>query len=307
MNNKISLVINTKNEELNLADCIKSAKKLADEIVVVDMCSTDRTVEIAREMGARTYKVKDYDIVGPARQFAVSKAKNEWVFLLDADERLTLRLIKKFRRIVDDDMADVVKIPFKNIIFGKWIEHTFWWPDYHERLFKKSFIRWPDKKQPHQRPKLSGRILELPAQEGNAVIHYNYKNISQFVNRMNRYTSHEGHLKSKSKMSVEEMFEFFEKEYVHRYIWQEGYLDGMHGFILSKLMEFYRFLEVAKQWENEGYKEWDGHENIRQFTMQHYKPFFITDDVLKIKDHFNEIALIIKRIIKKKMGVYGSK
>lgn len=297
MNKNISLVVNTKNEEPNIVDCINSARKIADEVVVVDMGSTDRTVEIVKKLGVKVYHVKNYDIVGPARAYAINKATNEWVLLLDADERMTEILVDKLKLIVEKDTADVVKVPFKNIIFGKWIKHTWWWPDYHPRFFKKSFVKWPALQQPHVQPIISGRVLTLPAKENNAIVHYNYRDITQFVNRMNRYTTYKGASMGKSKITAEYFIRHFEEGFVNRYIYQKGYLDGMHGFVLSKLMEYYHFLEMAKSWESSGYTNTSPVKTIYQLSFKHYRKYINSSEGERIGVLLGEIGRTLKKIM----------
>src|SRR3989338_9695208 len=114
--NKISLVINTKNEEKNIKDCILSVKDIVDEIIVVDMQSSDKTVQLAKELGAKTYSVKDVGFADPARNFALSKVTLGWTLTLDADERLTKQLRDKIIRLTKDSSYDGYKFPFKNIL-----------------------------------------------------------------------------------------------------------------------------------------------------------------------------------------------
>ena len=109
----ISVVINTKNEEHNIKDCIDSAKDLADEIIVVDMQSSDKTVEIAQKSGAKTFSVPDYGYVEPARNFALSKPEYKWTLVLDADERLPEKLKALISRLTEENKYDGFKFPFK--------------------------------------------------------------------------------------------------------------------------------------------------------------------------------------------------
>lgn len=249
----ISLVINTKNEEANIVDCIASAKDIVDEIVVVDMKSTDKTIALAKKMGAKVYPIQDYGIVDPARNLAISKASYEWVLLLDADERISSPLKVKLLKIVDKDKFGVVRIPRKNIIFEKWIKHTFWWPDYQERFFKVGYIDWP--KGIHEPPISRGNVLTLKPVEQNALLHKNYKNIDQFLERMIRYTAHERNLDKRKNLTANDAASFFENEFINRYFLQKGYKDGLHGYFLSKFMEFYRLVEIARFWERNKYKD----------------------------------------------------
>ena len=116
---KISVVVNTWNEEKNMGRCLESVKEFAEEIVVCDMESTDKTVEIAKKLGAKVYSHKLTYYVEPARNFAVSKATGSWILVLDADEELSGSLTRKLKVVAKEDKVDYVEIPRKNIIFGK--------------------------------------------------------------------------------------------------------------------------------------------------------------------------------------------
>lgn len=242
--NKISLVINTKNEEKNIKDCINSAINIVDEIIVADMNSVDQTKKIAKTLGAKVYNVKDYGYVEPARNFALSKATNEWVLVLDADERLPKSLSDKIIEIVTENKYDLVEMPFKNMIFNKHIKHTGWWPDNHIRLFRKNCIKWQN--TIHTLPIYKGKKLILPPQEKYAVIHNNYLTIDEFLNKLIRYTNTTKNIIVDTKNPKADIISYYESEFFRRYLDLEGYKDNTHGLILSKLMEFYKFIELAK-------------------------------------------------------------
>ncbi len=242
--NNISLVINTKNEEKNIKDCINSAISIVGEIIVADMNSADQTKKIAKSLGAKVYNVKDYGYVEPARNFALSKASNEWVIVLDADERLPKSLCDKIVEIVSENKYDLVEMPFKNMIFNKHIKHTGWWPDNHIRLFKKNCIKWQD--TIHTLPIYKGKKLTLPAEEKYAVIHNNYLTIDEFLNKLIRYTNTTKNIIVDTKNPKTDIISYYESEFFRRYLDLEGYKDNTHGLILSKLMEFYKFIELAK-------------------------------------------------------------
>lgn len=252
-NSKISVVIFTKNEEINIEECIKSVKPFAGEIILIDMQSRDKTVEIAKSQGAKVYYVKDHNWVEPVRNFGISKAKNEWVLVLDADERVPSSLAKTLIRIVQEDKFDAVKIPYKVIFFKKWIRHTQWWPDYHVRFFRKGYVKWVVKIHPDI--KVSGRVLELKAEVKNAVIHQNARDIKTWLEKINHHTDFEDYFFNLKKIKAEDILGRFRREFYWRYFESKGYKDGMHGFVLSKFMEYYRFLEFVKFWERSGYKD----------------------------------------------------
>lgn len=250
---KISVVIFTKNEEQNIGDCIESVKSLADEVIVIDMKSKDNTVKIAKKYNVKIYIVKDYKWVEPVRNFGISKAKYGWVLILDADERVSVTLAKKLIEIAKDDKFDAVKIPFKVIFFNKWIKHTYWWPDYHIRFFRKGFVKWVVKIHPDI--EVSGRVLELPSEEKYSVTHENARNIKIWLKKIDHHTDYEDYFFRLKTVRLSDIVGRFKREFYWRYFESRGYLDGMHGFVLSKFMEYYRFLEFAKYWEKKGYPE----------------------------------------------------
>lgn len=248
----ISFVVNTKNESDNIAKCLSSAASIVNEIIVVDMQSVDDTTLIAKKLGARVFKVKDYGYVEPARVYAINKASYEWVLVLDADERLRKSLASKIVEIVNEDKYDVVYIPHKNIVLGKWIKHSGSWPDYHGRLFKKGAVNWP--KGIHKQPDYKGKPLKLKPIEVNAILHYGNRDTDQIIDKTVSYSKHEKNLINKRLTNPSEMLAYMDDEFLSRYFDQKGYLDGMHGYVLSKFMETYRFFELVRFWEREGYK-----------------------------------------------------
>ena len=171
---EISVVVNTWNEEENIRRCLSSVK-WADEIVVVDMHSTDKTVEIARKFGAKVFFHQYTGYVEPARNFALRCAQGKYILVLDADETTPATLARKLKKIAKENKFDFVRIPRKNIIFGKWIKHSRWWPDYNIRFFKKGKVTWSDKI--HSVPLIRGKGKDLEAKEVNAIVHYHYQSI----------------------------------------------------------------------------------------------------------------------------------
>lgn len=153
------------------------------------------------------------------------------------------------------------------MIFGKWIRHTQWWPNYIARLFKKGFVLWP--KEIHAGPVCRGKILTLPSEESSAILHKSIGSISEFVEKTNKYTSYEKELFKNRKFKTDDMFSYYEKEFAYRFFDEKGYLDGLHGFFLSKLMEYYKFLELAKYWERMGYKNIVESEDLKTAVKKH--------------------------------------
>lgn len=255
MDKNITVVINTFNEEKNIARVLESVK-WADEILICDMYSEDKTVEIAKKMGAKIVFHKREGFVEPARNFAISEASNEWVLVLDADEVIPASLSKKLKEIVKKSIvSDFVEIPTKNIIFGKWIKASMWWPDYHVRFFKKGAVVWTEKI--HSKPKTKGMGLTLPVEEKWAKVHYNYQSISQFIERMNRYTTIEASQLNKSgyKFNWSDLIQKPLGEFLSRFFANRGYEDGLHGLALSVLQALSFLIVYLKLWEMEGFTQ----------------------------------------------------
>jgi len=292
---KISAVINTYNEEQNIGRCLDSVKNFADEIVVVDMHSTDKTVEIARKYGAKVFQHEYTRYVEPARNFALSKASGDWIFLIDADEELPGMLADKLRNIAKENEIDYVEIPRKNIIFEKWIKHSRWWPDYLVRFFKKGKVKFSE--EIHIRPKTEGKGFKLEAVEENAIIHHNFQSISQFIERLNRYTDIQAEEVAKTgvKFEWQQVLTRPADEFFSRFFAGEGYKDGFHGLVLSILQSFSELVVYLKVWEQNKFEE----ESIENWGKTVQK---IIGDFLfwqrKITDgFFKKIGLEIKRKI----------
>lgn len=257
MASKISVVINTLNEEKNISRAISSVKSFADEIVVVDMESGDNTREIAKKLGAKIFTHKKVGYVEPARNFAISKAVNPWILILDADEEVPPPLITQIQKILKEPKADYFRIPRKNIIFGKWIKHARWWPDMNIRLFKKGHVSWNE--VIHAVPMTQGVGGDIEEKEDLAIIHHNYTSLEDYIARMNNYTTQHARIK------IDEGYKFSWKdivvkptgEFLSRYFYGQGYKDGLHGLALSALQAFSEFTVYLKIWQSEKFSEKD--------------------------------------------------
>lgn len=258
MSGKVSILINIKNEERNIAEVVESSD-WADEIVVVDDGSTDRTLEILagiKEDKLKIFKRKSNGYVEPARNFAISKASNEWILVLDADEEMPQTLVERLQEIADRmEQIDYVRMPRKNLIFGRWMRYSGWWPDYNIRFFKKGKVKWGDKI--HRPPQVSGQGLDLPAEEKYAIVHHSYEAISQFLGRMDRYTGIEAEelIREGYKFDWRDLFEKPLSEFLSRFFASQGYKDGLHGLALSFLQAFSLMSVYLKLWEINKFKE----------------------------------------------------
>lgn len=251
----ISAVINTYNEEKNIERCLSSIVSFVDEIIIVDMGSTDNTLSKIKPFNPKIYSHPYTGFVEPARNFALEKAKGNWILLVDADEEIPQTLKTTLNHQMKDKNTLFYRIPRKNIIFGKWIRHAYWWPDYQIRFFRKGSVNWSDKI--HSIPLTRGEGLDLESEEHNAIIHYNYQSISQFIDRLNRYST----IQAKelyiggTKFHWSDTISKTTDEFVSRYFQGEGYKDGLHGLLLCLLQSVSILALYAKIWELEGSKD----------------------------------------------------
>jgi hypothetical protein len=256
----LSVVINTKNVAPTLEKALLSVKPIADEIVIVDMHSTDQTLSIAKKFTQKIFPFNDVGYVEPARNFAISKATKDWILVLDADEEVSPGLQDAIQKVVAGQLdpvwqADAYFIPRQNIIFNKKIDKTGWWPDYQLRLFKKDIVIWSD--EIHSIPEVNGQVFSLPADEQLALIHQNYQSVEQFVERLNRYTT--AHLTSRRvaestmPLTSAALIETFTKEFTSRLFAQRGIDEGLHGVGLSLLQSMYQVVVELKKWQALGF------------------------------------------------------
>ena len=251
---RIACVTVVKNEEQQIVKALGSVTRWVDEIIVVDMQSRDRTVQLARRFTEKIYSHPDVGYVEPARNFSISKATAEWILVLDADEELPPSLGSRLRSLINQQ-ADYYRLPRKNIIFNKWIKYSRWWPDYNIRFFKKGCVSWNERI--HAVPETYGQGVDLPASEENAIVHHHYTSVEQFITRMNRYTSVE------AEMLIKEGYTFAWKdlvkkpieEFLSRYFFAQGYKDGVHGLALAGLQAFSELVLYLKVWQKGGFRQ----------------------------------------------------
>lgn len=245
----ISLCINTLDAAEGLADCIESCRGWVAEVVVGDMGSTDDTLSIARSYGARIHEIPPAGIVEPGRQVLIDAALQPWVLVLDADERAHSGLVSFARGWIADDGLAGVYLPRQNYLFGRWLKHSAYWPDYQLRLFRAGRVTWPP--YVHSRPTADGPTIEAPRQPEASLVHFNYRSIEEWVARNNRYTSHE--VRAPKRLATP--FRLWRlltsplKYFTYYYIYERGFRDGPQGLWVAMLMGIYGALIELKRWE----------------------------------------------------------
>jgi len=247
---RVSAMILARNEEKNLRYCLETLR-WCDEIVVVDMDSSDATAKIAREFTDKVYfheQVLAFDI---AKKFGVEKTTGEWILLVDADEMIQRSLAERLRAESEKNTADILEIPFKHYILGDWVRHTGWGYTPLPRFFRRGKIHFTETIHGYMQKAEGARVLRLESCEENCVYHFNYTDSAHFVEKLNRYTTVEaGHLhKRKVLFSYRKLLLAALGEFYGRYIVGRGYKEGVRGFSLSIMMAFYRALSHIKLWE----------------------------------------------------------
>ena len=264
---KLSVVISAYNEENKIASCLESAG-FADEIIFVDNLSTDKTEEIARKYTKNIYKQKnDPTCIDLQKNFGFSKATGDWILSLDADEEISPELKDEIKKVLDNRQSSIVNrksnvngywIPRKNYIFGKWIEHSGWYPDYQLRLFRKGKGKYTNK-HVHEDLGVDGETASLK----NHIIHHNYNTIADFINKtVNIYAVNEAEEKLRKGYSFSyfDVIRFPLGEFLSRFFARKGHKDGFHGLVLALLMAFYHLIVFAFIWEKRGFREYEGKE-----------------------------------------------
>lgn len=238
----LSIVIITRNEEDNIVPCLESARWAA-EIVVLDSGSTDRTVELARQFTEQVYTVA-WEGFGRTKNRAVGAATGPWVFVLDADERITPALRREIEGIVQaDGPLDGYRVPRRNFFCGRFIKHLGWYPDYSIRLFRKDKGRFVER-EVHESVQVQGRVGTL----ANPMLHYTYDSLSDFLQRLDRYSTLAARelVKQGKKPRWGELVWRPLLTFVKLYLLQRGFLAGSDGYILACLYSTYTLMKYAK-------------------------------------------------------------
>ncbi|MBB1624779.1 glycosyltransferase family 2 protein [Achromobacter sp. UMC71] len=240
---KLSVIVITKNEAANIADCLKSVA-FADEFIVVDSGSTDGTVELARALGARVEITPDWPGFGPQKNRALDLATGDWVLSIDADERVTPELAREIQDTINAPAADTYEIARLSNFCGRDIRHSGWWPDYVLRLFKRGTARFNDAAVHERVVPVSGQPLQLKGYFN----HYPYDNLDALITKINRYSSDAAammYAKGRRTSVLGALGHSF-WTFVRIYLIRRGFLDGRHGLVLAVTAAAGSFFRYSK-------------------------------------------------------------
>ncbi len=238
----LSVIIISKNESKNIFDCVKSAA-FADEVLVLDSGSNDNTAEIARSAGATVLET-DWPGYGPQKNRAIEASKSEWLFSLDADERISPTLAAEIRTAMNSGEFQVYDVPRSSKFVSKFMQHSGWWPDRTKRLFKRGTAQFTlHEVHEHLQSELPTGHLNEP------LIHFSYDNFETVLDKMNRYSSggaQELHKKGKNG-SLSSAIMHGVWAFIRTYFLRAGFLDGREGFMLAVSnaeVTYYRYIKL---------------------------------------------------------------
>lgn len=242
---RLSVLLPTFNNEGLIRECLESVK-WADEILVVDSYSTDATLEICREYGAR---IIQHEYVNSALQknWAIPQCGHEWVLQIDTDERLEPGLAEEIQSALKsaDSNVEGYRIPFKHHILGQWVRVAGLYPEYHLRLFRRSAGRFEDK-EVHAHVRVQGQVRDLE----HHILHYGMTSISKQLENLDRYTRYQAdeYKKRGKRFHGYQLILRPPAIFAYYYLWKMGFTAGYRGFLISAVNATFDFWAHAKLW-----------------------------------------------------------
>lgn len=242
---KLTVSVITWNEAECLRRCLESVA-WADEIVVVDAGSTDKTLEVARTFTDHVLS-RPWDGFARQKNFALDHARGEWVLSLDADEEVSPELREEIGRVLEQARGpDGYSVPRRNIFWGRWVRHGRLYPDWQLRLFRRGRGRFIAR-DVHESVEVDGVVARLPG----ALVHRSYRDVAEFLERTNRYTTLAADecVRAGRGIAALDLVVRPLGRFVSMYVLHRGFLDGWRGFLLAALYAYYVFVRSAKIWE----------------------------------------------------------
>lgn len=243
----VTAVVLTLNEECNVKECLASLA-WADRMVVFDSFSTDRTVDLARAAGAEVIQ-HPFENYAQQHNAALDQVEADWIFFVDADERATPELAEEVRAVTDGRHEEVAwAMPRHNYIFGRLTLGAGWYPDYQTRLLRRGRVYW-------ERPVHEFAVLDGPkGYLENPLIHYNYADLADFVERQERYTGVDSGILFEQGVHPRLYTPYSQavRQFWWRFVTLRGAQDGLHGLWLSLLMAYYeavKYRKLARLWK----------------------------------------------------------
>ncbi|MDH5445824.1 MAG: glycosyltransferase family 2 protein [Gammaproteobacteria bacterium] len=243
----ITGVIIVKNEEITLAACLDTLSWV-DEVVVVDAGSTDNTVNIAKKYTSNVYQESDWQGYGIQRQRAQNYVSSDWILMIDADEHITKELRQSIQDVVqNNDNSKVYALPRLSWVFGRFIKHGGWYPDYVVRLYPKDKANYGNEKV-HEKLHF-GEEMTVIKLKGD-LLHYTYRNLEHYLVKSAGYAAAwaEQRLEKGKRSSLFQGFWHGLACFLRMYIFRLGFLDGKQGLLLAILSAHSTFVKYADLW-----------------------------------------------------------
>jgi glycosyltransferase involved in cell wall biosynthesis len=246
----LSVCIITHNEEANIARTLDSVKGIADEMIIMDSGSTDRTVELARARGAKVF-VEEWQGFSKQKNAAMAKASGDWILSLDADEEVSPELVTSIQKLLKSGKVapdcDGYLVGRKNLYLNRWLKRSGYYPDRKLRLVRRGMGEFEDRAV-HESMHSTGTIGRL---EGD-LIHHAYSTLESFIDHANRYSSLGGEMEARERkvgFSVANIVLRPLMAFIYRYFFRLGFLDGREGLLVHLNHAAYVSWKYAKAWE----------------------------------------------------------
>jgi glycosyltransferase involved in cell wall biosynthesis len=248
----VSVLIHARNEERQIRECLMTVTNWAQEVIVCDMESSDKTVEVAQSLGASILPVDYVDEFDSARNLSASHASQEWVLYLDADERLTPEIKDTIERLIHTTPDDVsaLSLPFRTISFGSWIQYAGgWWPSYKSPpLLRRGTFSFSGRV--HEPAQVQGKVLKvLPSSPQDAIEHFSHRDLTHYFDKLNHYTTLESKKEVQTEQSWQDVATSFGTTLSWYYDQTAGYKDEKAGFFLALGSAVYEAVARLKHME----------------------------------------------------------
>jgi glycosyltransferase involved in cell wall biosynthesis len=248
----ISGLINTRNEADNIEAAVRCLRPWCDEVIVVDQESTDGTADIARALGATVIVTPATGFVEPARKIGLAHSTGDWIYILDADELVPATLARELLRIAESGETDVVMVPVRHMVLGRWFRHGRWWPGHKARFFRRESLRLTDRIHRGVLWRKRSRVLRLPPTPELTLWHLSYHSLTDLVEKTNRYTTYHSiarRASGRGEPTPLDVVKAFFRRLWRDYVAARGYQAGMAGLAVGITNAFYDMLETAKRWD----------------------------------------------------------
>ena len=291
----ISVLIVAKKDTEHLMQTINSVVNWTKEVIIIDIgISKEMLSEIKKTTATIIAHDGTVTYADQIRNKITKYASSSYVFFLDPDEVVPNDL----QKYIQDNYLkyDALSLPRKNIIFEKWIQHARWWPDHQLRLYKKNIGTWEP--EIHSKPVVNGTIHQVEPKEECALIHYNYKNLDHYIEKMTRYAKAEAddYLKGGNTFTLSIALSKGTQEFISRYFAGDGYKDGMHGFVLSFMQLMYYPLVYFYYWEGIKYEK-HSQTDLIAASLNHFKDILLQSNHWIITKKLNPSISRIKQKI----------